>query len=116
MRYYRGDITAALAGSPSRWKATQYLMGNHTIAETMFRHDPAVMLHAPLRTVIYVDPAGTTQLAVDQPSVCFASYGHPQITAVGEHLDALLAQLLTQLGAPIPAALQTAADHYLHCL
>ncbi|MDT5348412.1 MAG: hypothetical protein QOH91_1699 [Mycobacterium sp.] len=40
------------AGSPSFWKATEYLMGNHTIAECIFRHDPAVMLHAPLRTVV----------------------------------------------------------------
>ncbi len=47
MRYYRSDITAVMAGSPSLWKATQYLMGNHTIAERMFRHDPSVMLHAP---------------------------------------------------------------------
>jgi len=46
MRYYRSDITAALSGSPSSWKTRQYLMGNHTIAERMFRHDPSVMLHA----------------------------------------------------------------------
>jgi hypothetical protein len=29
MIYYRSDITAAMAGSQSFWKATQYLMGNH---------------------------------------------------------------------------------------
>jgi hypothetical protein len=29
-----------------------YLMGNHVIAERMFRHDPRIMLYAPLRTVI----------------------------------------------------------------
>ena len=56
MRYYRGDITAVMAGSPSSWKATQYLMGNHTIAERMFRHDPSVMLHAPLRTQLRAAP------------------------------------------------------------
>uniref|UniRef100_A0A5Q5BS70 DUF302 domain-containing protein n=2 Tax=unclassified Mycobacterium TaxID=2642494 RepID=A0A5Q5BS70_MYCSS len=61
MRYYRGDVTSVVAGSPSRWKATQYLMGNHTIAETMFRHDPSVMVYAPLRTLIYEDPAGRTR-------------------------------------------------------
>jgi amino acid transporter len=44
MRYYRSDITAAMAGSPSFWKATQYLMGNHTIAERMFRYDPSVVV------------------------------------------------------------------------
>ena len=62
-RYYRSDITAAMTGSPSLWKTTQYLMGNHTIAERMFRHDPSAMLHAPLRTVLYVDPDGHTKLA-----------------------------------------------------
>lgn len=52
-------------------------MGNHTIAETMFRHDPSVMVYAPLRTLIYEDPAGRTRLAVDQPSLQFASFGDP---------------------------------------
>ena len=105
MRYYRGDITAAMAGSPSLWKATQYLMGNHTIAERMFRHDPSVMLHAPLRTLLYADPDGDTKLAVDQPSLLFASYDNPQVAEVGRELDALLAQLITLLGADVPPRL-----------
>ena len=86
MRYYRSDITAAMSGSPSSWKTTQYLMGNHTIAERMFRHHPSVMLHAPLRTVLYVDPDGDTKLAVDQPSLLFDSYDKPEIAAVGREL------------------------------
>ncbi len=106
MVYFRGDVTAAVAGSPSQWQATEYLMGNHTIAETMFRHDASVMLHAPLRTVIYTDPSGATNLTVDQPSLLFASYGSPDIAAVGEHLDALLAQLIELLGAEVPASLK----------
>lgn len=59
MRYYLSDLTAVMAGSLSFWKATQYLMGNHTIAERMFRHDPAVMLHAPLRTLLYAEKTAT---------------------------------------------------------
>ncbi len=98
MRYYRSDITAVMAGSPSLWRATQYLMGNHTIAERMFRHDPSVMLHAPLRTLLYADPDGDTKLAIDQPSLLFASYDNPHISEVGRELDALLAQLITLLG------------------
>ncbi|MDT5142812.1 MAG: hypothetical protein QOI79_2159 [Mycobacterium sp.] len=73
MRYYLGDVTATMAGSTSLWKATQYLMGNHTIAERMFRQDPSVMLHAPLRTLLYADADGDTKFAVDQPSLLFAS-------------------------------------------
>jgi len=96
-------------GSPSFWKATQYLMGNHTIAERMFRHDPSVMLHAPLRTLLYADPDGDTKLAVDQPSLLFASYDNPQVASVGRELDRLLAELITLLGGDAPPQLAPAA-------
>src|ERR1700757_4579941 len=105
MRYFRSDVTALMASSPSLWKATEYLMGNHTIAERMFRHDPSVMLHAPLRTLLYADPAGDTKLAVDQPSLLFASYGDPRIADVGHELDTLLAQLIILLGGDLPPQL-----------
>jgi hypothetical protein len=110
MRYYRGDITAVMAGSPSLWKATQYLMGNHTIAERMFRHDPSAMLYAPLRTLLYTDADGDAQLAIDQPSLLFASYGNSQIAGVGRELDTLLAQLISLLGGD-PAVLTGGAGH-----
>ena len=87
MRYYRSDVTAVMAGSTSLWKATQYLMGNHTIAERMFRHDPSVMLHASLRTLLYADADGDTKFAVDQPSLLFDSYDMPEIADVGRELD-----------------------------
>ncbi|ADI03268.1 hypothetical protein SBI_00147 [Streptomyces bingchenggensis BCW-1] len=109
MRYYRSDITAAMAGSPSSWKATQYLMGNHTITERMFRHDPSVMLHAPLRTLLYADPDGDTKLAVDQPSLLFASYDNSRIADVRRELDALLAGLVTLLGGDAPPQLTSRA-------
>jgi hypothetical protein len=107
MRYYRSDITAAMTGSSSSWKTTQYPMGNHAIAERMFRHDPSVMLHAPLRTVLYVDPDGDIKLAVDQPSLLFDSYDKPEITAVGRELDRLLAGLIKLLGGDVPPQLGT---------
>jgi hypothetical protein len=110
MRYYRSDISAAMSGSPSMWMTTQYLMGNHTIAERMFHHDPSVMLHAPLRTVLYVDPDGVTKLAVDQPSLLFDSYGKPEIAAVGRELDGLLAGLITSLGGAVPPQLGTETE------
>jgi hypothetical protein len=64
------------------------------------------MLHAPLRTVVYADLDGDTKLAVDQPSLLFASYDNPLITAVGEHLDELLAQLITAMDGDAPMALR----------
>jgi hypothetical protein len=113
MRYHRMDVTATMAGSASFWKATQYLMGNHTIAERMFRHDPSVMLHAPLRTLLYADVDGDTKFAVDQPSLLFASYGNPHIADVGRELDALLADLITLLGGVVPQqlAVRESAGH-----
>jgi hypothetical protein len=35
-----------------------YLMGDHLMAERMYRHDPRAMLYAPLRTVISEDRTG----------------------------------------------------------
>lgn len=102
LRYYTGDVTAVMAGSPSRWRATQYLMGNHTIAETMFRHDPSAMMYAPLRTLLYEDSDGLTRFAVDQPSLQFGSLGDSRITEVGRRLEALLATLITRLGGQAP--------------
>jgi uncharacterized protein (DUF302 family) len=106
MRYARMDVTALMKSSESFWKATQYLMGNHTIAERMFRHEPSVMLHAPLRTLLYADADGDTKLAVDQPSLLFASYDNPDIAAVGQELDALLVGLIELLGGEVPGQLR----------
>jgi hypothetical protein len=102
MIYWKSDVTSDMAGSPSGWRCVEYLMGNHTIAERMFHHNPAVMLHAPLRTVIYADAKGQTHLAVDQPSTLFDSYHNPAIAEVGSHLDQLVAELFTALGANVP--------------
>lgn len=54
-----------------------YLMGNHTIAERMFRHNPAAMLYAPLRTVLWQDSSSQAWFAVDQPSTQFGSFSAP---------------------------------------
>ncbi|MGV0709967.1 hypothetical protein ABQF21_13255 [Mycolicibacterium porcinum] len=104
LRYFGTDVAAAMTGSGSPWRCSEYLMGNHTIAERMYRHDPGIMLHAPLRTVLY-DAGQGTVLAVDQPGLLFASYRHPEITAVGLELDGLLADLVTLLGGAVPATL-----------
>ncbi|MCU7826607.1 hypothetical protein KSNIM_34185 [Kitasatospora sp. DSM 101779] len=102
MRYYRSDITALMAGSASLWKASQYFVGNHTIAERVFRQDASAMLHAPLPALIYADPDGDTKFVVDQPSLLLAGYGNPEIAEVGGELDALLAELIRLLGGEAP--------------
>ncbi|GGK88933.1 hypothetical protein Sme01_02180 [Sphaerisporangium melleum] len=107
MNYWKSDMAALMApASRTPWKCSTYLTGNHTIAERMFRHDPAVMLHAPLRIVIYAGTDDVTHLTVVQPSTLFAGYGDPDITEIGRELDTLLARLLTTLGAQSPPELQ----------
>ncbi|WP_309226828.1 MULTISPECIES: DUF302 domain-containing protein [unclassified Mycolicibacterium] len=106
VRYMSSDITGVMVPSGSSWNATQYLMGNHTIAARMFRHDPSMMLYAPLRTLLYSDAAGDTKFVVDQPSLLFGSFGNPEITAVGEELDGLLATLIELLGGQAPGELR----------
>lgn len=78
-------------------------MGNHTIAQKMYRYNPAILLYAPLRTAIVEDDA--TWFTVDQPSTRFGSFSTPQITTVEIELDHELAALLEHLDAPVPAAL-----------
>lgn len=50
--------------------------GNHTIAERMYRYDPAVMLYAPLHTMIWGSPDGATHFTFDRPSDQFGSFAH----------------------------------------
>src|SRR5262249_39745387 len=82
----------AIAGHKAR--SVVSLRATHPIAETMYRHDPGIMLYAPLRTVLYEDQNGGAHFAVDQPSHQFGSFGDPDIAATGRLLDQKLAALL----------------------
>ncbi|MDH6435996.1 MULTISPECIES: DUF302 domain-containing protein [unclassified Streptomyces] len=109
MRFWSTDVgaTMRLAGNPGL--CATYLMGNHTIAERMYRHDPAVMLYAPLRTTIHQDRQGATLFSIDQPSTRFSSFDVPDIAAVGQELDRKVVNLLKVLDVTIPPALSAAA-------
>lgn len=96
--YWRADLTPELTGPGEPRPCTAYLMGHHARLEKAHRHDPAVLLYAPLRTLVYVDPAGRTRLAVDQPSTVYASFADPVSTELGRDLDRQLAELLDELG------------------
>jgi hypothetical protein len=96
--YWRADMTPLLTGSGELRPCTAYLMGHHAIPQKAYLHDPAVMLYAPLRTLIYIDSADRTSLAVDQPSTVYASFADPVITELGHDLDRQLAELLDALG------------------
>ena len=96
--YWRADMTPELTGPGDLRPCTAYLMGHHAIPEKAYLRDPAVMLYAPLRTLIYIDSADRTRLAVDQPSTVYASFADPVTTELGRHLDRQLAELLDALG------------------
>jgi uncharacterized protein (DUF302 family) len=105
-RFWTFDPTPMMRLAGNRTEVITYMMGNNVIAETMFRHNPAIMLYAPLRTTIYQDSSGTTHLSTDQPSTRFASFGDPAITKVGMQLDTKLAELLALLDLPVPVELE----------
>ena len=105
VRYATIDGSPVFAVAGHKARSIIYLMGNHTIAETMYRHDPAVMLYAPLRLCLYEDLDGQAHFAVDQPSDQFGSFGDPDIAATGKMLDQKLAALLTGLGVSVPDGL-----------
>ena|ERR1700742_2501457 len=98
LRYARLDGSPIFALAGHAEPVTTYLMGNHVFAEQMFRHDPGILLYAPLRVTIHSDRAGVAHLTVDQPSTRFASFDHPDIAAVGAMLDERLAELVIALG------------------
>lgn len=103
--YFRNDVHPVMALAGDLADCVADLMGNHTIAERMFRHDPRAMMYAPLHTVIWEDTDGAAWLTVDQPSKQFASFGIPEIAEVGIELDHKLAALLDALAVPIPREL-----------
>ena len=104
------DPMPVIALSGHQRRAITYLMGNNTIAETMFRHDPGIILYAPLRTAIYEATAGHAEFSIDQPSTRFASFDDPRIAEVGAQLDAKVAELLRLMSLPVPPELTSVSD------
>ena len=102
--YWKLDLTPLMSLAGNRWRATEYLMGNHVIAETMYRHDPAVALYVPLRLAIYDSEEGT-RFTIEQPSSTLSSLGQDEITQVGIDLNRKLATLLSALNVEVPMAL-----------
>jgi len=99
--YWRADMTPELTGPGDLRPCTAYLMGHHALPEQAYLRDPAVMLYAPLRALIYIDLTDRTRLAVDQPSTVYASFADPVITELGRDLDRQLAGLLGSLGVEV---------------
>jgi uncharacterized protein (DUF302 family) len=103
--YWRNDVHGVMQLASDQNDCIAYLMGNVTIAEQMFRHDPRAMLYEPLRTVIWEDLDERAWFTVDQPSTQFGGFGIPAVSAVGVELDRKLAALLEALRVEVPMAL-----------
>ncbi|OBK32321.1 hypothetical protein A5658_16580 [Mycobacterium sp. 1245111.1] len=84
--------------------AIEYLIGNHVIAETMFRHDPKALLYAPLRMLVHGDADGNAIFTMDQPGPAFGSLGSAEVAAVGVDLDRKVANLLKVIGVDVGQA------------
>jgi uncharacterized protein (DUF302 family) len=108
--YFRNDVHPVMELAGDHADCVAYLMGNVTIAEQMFRHDPRAMLYAPLHTVIWEDTTGRSWFSADQPSTQFDSFGIPEVSAVGVELDRKLAALLEALAVEVPMVLLSSAS------
>ena len=104
MVYARIDAIPLFSIAGHRVRAVEYLIGNHVIAETMFRHDPRALLYAPLRMLVYSDADGNAVFTMDQPSAAFGSLGVAEIADVGEALDGKVSRLLHVAGVDITDA------------
>lgn len=102
MRYATIDATPMMSLAGQTTKAVEYLLGNHVIAESMFRHDPRALLYAPLRVLMFSDAGDNAVFSLDQPSTAFGSLGIDEVTRVGLGLDDKVAALLQFLGVDAP--------------
>jgi uncharacterized protein (DUF302 family) len=104
MVYAKIDAAPLLGIAGHRVRAVEYLIGNHVIAENMFRHDPRALLYAPLRMLVYSDADGNAVFTMDQPSAAFGSLGIPEVTEVGKGLDDKVSNLLRVAGVEVAEA------------
>jgi len=98
MVYAKIDATELFTVAGHHTRAIEYLIGNHVIAETMFRHDPKAMLYAPLRMLVHSDADGNAIFTMDQPGPAFGSLGIDEVSKVGEGLDRKVVNLLRVIG------------------
>ena len=96
--YWRADLTPPVTAAGELRPCTGYLMGPGALPELCYRDDPAVLLYARLRTLIYIGRNDRTQFAVDRPSTVLAGFTGPAVAQLGINLDRKLAALLDALG------------------
>ncbi len=98
------DRIMRMAGHKRR--TCSYLIGNHVDAERMYRYNPAVMLHSPLRVVIWEDENGQAMFTFDHPAAQFSCFDDPRIASVGAEIADKFAKLITHLQLPLPDSMR----------
>ena len=63
--YLKAPVDRIMRIAGHRHRACSYLVGNHIVAERMYRHSPAVMLHSPLRVVLWEEEEGQAMFTFD---------------------------------------------------
>jgi len=101
MLYAIIDATLLMAFAGHEGQAVEYLLGNHAIAETMYRHDRNALLYAPLRVLVFSNRAGDAVFSIDQPSTVFAGLYDPEVAATGLLLDRKVSGLLRSIGVAV---------------
>lgn len=105
MIYWRVDATPVLRVAGHDGHAVEYLLGNHVLAESMYRHDHRAMLYAPLRVLLHDDDDGNAIFSLDRPSTVFAGLNHPAVAEVGVAIEREVAALLHVLDVDTDGAL-----------
>jgi len=98
------DAGPLMVAAGHQTRATEYLLGNHVVAERMFRYSPLALLYAPLRVLVHGDARDEAVFSLDQPSTLFASLHDPRITQVGRELDQKVNTLLSLMDIDAAAA------------
>jgi hypothetical protein len=104
--FWQSHPTPIMKAGGSDAPSAAYLIGDYATIARMFRHDPGVLLYAPIRVELHVNRAGRTVLSVDQPSSHLVSFGNNKITQTGYELDRMLGDLIEELGLPRPSVLR----------
>src|SRR5271168_5001378 len=84
MRYWQIDAAALLGVAGHRTQAVEYLVRNHVIAESMFRHDPKALLYAPLRMLVYSDATATRSSRWTNPAPRSGAWESPRSPPSGK--------------------------------
>ena len=105
VNFFMFEPSAVMPLNGSAGNAVTYITGNIVKTELGFRKRPGCLIYIPLRVVISAGHNTEAQLTIDHPSDLFAAYGDPVLDHVAAEICTDFADLLGQLGAPVPSVL-----------